>query len=112
MTENCDEPEVVGGVEECPALPQKRHYRQRAHSNPISDHCFDYPTAPNDMDWNKFYPNYSDENVGKVEFLDVGCGYGGLLVELSPLFPDKLMLGKNFCFVYKILTFFLLFCFA
>lgn len=23
------------------ALPQKRHYRQRAHSNPIADHCFD-----------------------------------------------------------------------
>lgn len=22
-------------------LPQKRHYRQRAHSNPIADHVFD-----------------------------------------------------------------------
>lgn len=22
-------------------LPQKRFYRQRAHSNPIADHCFD-----------------------------------------------------------------------
>ena len=22
-------------------LPQKRYYRQRAHSNPIADHCFD-----------------------------------------------------------------------
>lgn len=21
--------------------PQKRFYRQRAHSNPIADHCFD-----------------------------------------------------------------------
>ena len=26
-------------------------------------------------------------------FADVGCGYGGLLVQLSPMFPDKLMLG-------------------
>ncbi|KAH9412864.1 tRNA (guanine-N(7)-)-methyltransferase [Dermatophagoides pteronyssinus] len=29
----------------------------------------------------------------KLEFLDIGCGYGGLLIELSPLFPRSLMLG-------------------
>ena len=23
------------------SLPQKKYYRQRAHSNPIADHCFD-----------------------------------------------------------------------
>uniref|UniRef100_K7GC86 tRNA (guanine-N(7)-)-methyltransferase n=1 Tax=Pelodiscus sinensis TaxID=13735 RepID=K7GC86_PELSI len=28
-----------------------------------------------------------------VEFADIGCGYGGLLVELSSLFPNTLMLG-------------------
>ena len=28
-----------------------------------------------------------------IRFADVGCGYGGLLVQLSPMFPDKLMLG-------------------
>jgi len=28
-----------------------------------------------------------------VRFLDVGCGYGGLLIALGPKFPDKLMLG-------------------
>ena len=27
-------------------LPQKKFYRQRAHSNPIADHCFDYPVSP------------------------------------------------------------------
>jgi tRNA (guanine-N7-)-methyltransferase len=27
-------------------LPKKRYYRQRAHSNPIADHCFDYPVSP------------------------------------------------------------------
>ena len=31
--------------------PQKKYYRQRAHSNPIADHCFDYPICPRDMDW-------------------------------------------------------------
>ena len=31
--------------------PQKKYYRQRAHSNPIADHCFDYPVCPEDMVW-------------------------------------------------------------
>ena len=26
--------------------PQKRFYRQRAHSNPMSDHDLDYPISP------------------------------------------------------------------
>ncbi|KAG6442646.1 hypothetical protein O3G_MSEX002468 [Manduca sexta] len=73
------------------ALPQKKYYRQRAHSNPIADHCFDYPTHPDDYDWSALYPAYKNEK--KVAFLDVGCGYGGLLVTLSSMFPDSLMLG-------------------
>ena len=28
-----------------------------------------------------------------VRFADVGCGFGGLLIRLSPLYPDKLMVG-------------------
>ncbi|GJQ87783.1 hypothetical protein Trydic_g18640 [Trypoxylus dichotomus] len=77
-------------------LPQKRYYRQRAHSNPIADHCIDYPQSPADMDWLKFYPekcNISSEGV--VQFADIGCGYGGLLITLSPLFPNKLILGME-----------------
>ncbi|KAH9493326.1 tRNA (guanine-N(7)-)-methyltransferase, variant 2 [Dermatophagoides farinae] len=76
-------------------LPQKRYYRQRAHSNPIADHFFDdYPITPDDVDWSSFYPLYmNNENGSKVEFLDIGCGYGGLLIELSSLYPESLMLG-------------------
>ncbi|XP_044731791.1 tRNA (guanine-N(7)-)-methyltransferase [Chrysoperla carnea] len=73
------------------SLPQKKFYRQRAHSNPIADHCFDYPRSPKHMDWTQLYP---DTNK-KVEFADVGCGYGGLLVTLSPMFPDNLILGME-----------------
>ncbi|KAK9497019.1 hypothetical protein O3M35_012811 [Rhynocoris fuscipes] len=79
-------------------LPQKKYYRQRAHSNPIADHCLDYPRCPSEMDWNKLYErNKSDQsnestNI-EVEFADIGCGYGGLLVTLSPMFPEKFMLG-------------------
>ncbi|KAJ1977814.1 tRNA (guanine-N(7)-)-methyltransferase (tRNA(m7G46)-methyltransferase) [Dimargaris cristalligena] len=31
----------------------------------------------------------------QVEFADIGCGYGGLLVGLAPLFPDTLMVGME-----------------
>ncbi|KAF7659776.1 hypothetical protein LDENG_00293320 [Lucifuga dentata] len=82
------------------SMPQKRYYRQRAHSNPMADHTFDYPVSPEEMDWSQLYPDFftgnSSEKVKpQVEFADIGCGYGGLLVELSPLFPDKLILGME-----------------
>jgi tRNA (guanine-N7-)-methyltransferase len=63
------------------------------------------------MDWSPHYPDYcstpsipvdgnpteaSSSTAGqkKVEFADVGCGFGGLLIALAPQFPDTLMLGK------------------
>ena len=72
-------------------LPQKRFYRQRAHSNPLADHTFSYPARPNLMDWRTLFPAW--EQGKAVRFLDVGCGYGGLLVRLSELYPDTLVLG-------------------
>jgi len=78
--------------EEGRKLPQKRFYRQRAHTNPISDHCFDYPVKPEEMNWTDLYPSLDDR---RVEFADIGCGYGGLLVKLSPMFPKTLMLGME-----------------
>lgn len=30
-----------------------------------------------------------------VEVADIGCGFGGLLVALAPVFPDTLMLGMR-----------------
>uniref|UniRef100_A0A158R3S4 tRNA (guanine-N(7)-)-methyltransferase n=1 Tax=Syphacia muris TaxID=451379 RepID=A0A158R3S4_9BILA len=72
-------------------MPQKKFYRQRAHSNPMSDHDLSYPVKPDDVDWTLYYGNHA---VGRqVDFVDIGCGYGGLLVKLSPLFPESLMLG-------------------
>lgn len=74
-----------------PALPQKKFFRQRAHSNPRSDHDLQYPASPSQMDWTQLYGEFA--NGRRVEFADVGCGYGGLLIRLSPLFPDVLMVG-------------------
>ncbi|CAL1608508.1 unnamed protein product [Knipowitschia caucasica] len=81
------------------SMPQKKFYRQRAHSNPMAHHEFDYPVNPQQMDWSRLYPNFfkdSDSELSpKVEFADIGCGYGGLLVELSTLFPQQLALGME-----------------
>ena len=80
-------------------LPRKRFYRQRAHLNPFSDHRLDYPQEPGMMDWGKMYPHYYDEETGKmkknVEIADIGCGYGGLLINLATAFPEKLSLGME-----------------
>lgn len=74
------------------ALPKKRYYRQRAHSNPFSDHKLEYPTSPAEMDWSKLYPDIIDK---QVTIADVGCGYGGLTVTLAEKFPEKLILGME-----------------
>ncbi|GAA5973530.1 hypothetical protein JCM11641_007101 [Rhodosporidiobolus odoratus] len=85
-------------------MPRKRFYRQRAHANPLSIHHLEYPLSPAHMDWSTHFPTFFDapkqegEGSGlgkgkKVEFADVGCGFGGLSVSLAPLFPETLMLG-------------------
>ncbi|KAH3902105.1 probable tRNA (guanine-N(7)-)-methyltransferase [Saccharomycodes ludwigii] len=81
-------------------LPKKKFYRQRAHSNPFSDHQLEYPKSPNEMNWTKLYPGFVDPNdptklLSKVTIADIGCGYGGLLVDLAPHFPHDLILGME-----------------
>ncbi|KAI5998808.1 putative methyltransferase [Pisolithus albus] len=88
------EPSSCSGQSPNSLLPQKKHYRQRAHANPFSDHALDYPVSPQAMDWSEHFPAFA--NTGKTpEFVDIGCGFGGLLIALAPLFPDTLMLGME-----------------
>mmetsp|Transcript_82363 Transcript_82363/g.191262 ORF Transcript_82363/g.191262 Transcript_82363/m.191262 type:complete len:340 (+) Transcript_82363:26-1045(+) len=53
----------------------------------------------NTADWPITYPalpvapTLSGRSGPRVRFLDVGCGFGGLLVALAPQFPETLMLG-------------------
>lgn len=58
------------------------------------------------MDWPSYYPAFvaessSDDDSGHkvltkdVEIVDIGCGFGGLLVALAPMLPESLMLGKK-----------------
>lgn len=80
-------------------LPRKRFYRARAHSNPLSDSHFPVPTSPNQFDctvhYPKFFPPDESGDLKKIEFADIGCGFGGLLISLSTLFPHKLMIGME-----------------
>lgn len=75
-------------------MPQKRYYRQRAHCNPWSDHSLNYPVRPQDMDWSVLFSNEPSDTV-HPEFADIGCGYGGLLIALSPMFPRTRMVGME-----------------
>lgn len=75
------------------SMPCKKHYRQRAHCNPLSNNDgFEYPMQPDDMDWSPYFPGLKDP---RVDFLDIGCGFGGLTVALATLFPDQLTLGME-----------------
>ncbi|GER25699.1 tRNA (guanine-N-7) methyltransferase [Striga asiatica] len=79
-------------------LPRKRFYRARAHSNPLSDSHFPVPISPNHFDYTAHYPNPGKKlnlSQKKIEFADIGCGFGGLLISLSTLFPDTLMIGME-----------------
>jgi tRNA (guanine-N7-)-methyltransferase len=90
------------------SAPKKKFYRQRAHANPFSDHSLTYPTTPADMDWSVHFPAFVRSSTGgdeeqlssteltkQVEIADIGCGFGGLLVALSPLMPETLMIGME-----------------
>jgi len=89
--------ELEGGEEglngDGSSMPCKKHYRQRAHCNPLSNNDgFEYPVRPEEMDWTTYYPNIPNAHV---DFVDIGCGFGGLTVALAQLFPDKLTLGME-----------------
>ncbi|RAL17224.1 tRNA (guanine46-N7)-methyltransferase [Aspergillus homomorphus CBS 101889] len=88
-------------------LPKKKFYRQRAHANPFSDHQLQYPLSPAHMDWASHFPAYVNPDPSQtnligtrkllkdVEVVDIGCGFGGLLVGLAPLLPETLMVGME-----------------
>ncbi|EPB70918.1 putative tRNA (guanine-N(7)-)-methyltransferase [Ancylostoma ceylanicum] len=78
-------------VVRCPGQKELVKMKQRAHSNPHSDHDIEYPRTPAEMDWKKLYGDYAEGR--QVKFADIGCGYGGLLMKLSPMFPEVLMVG-------------------
>eukprot|EP01084_Bolivina_argentea_P074088 134415_1 len=78
------------------------------HVNPFSDAPYKFPIGPSSMDWNEHFPDYypsltqykqlsiqQRNKIPKVTFVDVGCGFGGLLLRLSELWPNKLGIGME-----------------
>ncbi|TFY59431.1 hypothetical protein EVJ58_g5789 [Rhodofomes roseus] len=51
-------------------------------------------SSPRAFNWAELYPAFA-ASAKTPEFADVGCGFGGLLIALAPLFPDTLMLGQS-----------------
>ena len=43
----------------------------------------------------------ANQSDSSVEFADIGCGFGGLLMALAPLYPTTLMLGRS-CFAIRL----------
>jgi tRNA (guanine-N7-)-methyltransferase len=109
-------------VKEDRLIPKKKDYRMRAHINPLNTTPFPFPAHHTFVDWKAHYPLYyggsMEENHkaycntvehpsfyeqprqyplnGKnVDIIDVGCGYGGLLFGLAPLFLGRMILGME-----------------
>lgn len=74
------------------------------------------PISPAHMDWSSHFPAFVDPDATKttlggarklvkdVEVVDIGCGFGGLLVGLAPLMPDTLMVGEYIDTVFVAFT--------
>jgi len=91
LAEKRDAPADDGGG---PSHPQKKFYRSRAHSNVLNANDFWFPASPSEVPWAEYFPERAAQgSTEQVEFVDVGCGYGSLLIALSRRFPENLMLG-------------------
>eukprot|EP01100_Stratorugosa_tubuloviscum_P014696 TRINITY_DN7_c0_g2_i1.p1 TRINITY_DN7_c0_g2~~TRINITY_DN7_c0_g2_i1.p1 ORF type:complete len:277 (+),score=101.00 TRINITY_DN7_c0_g2_i1:40-870(+) len=79
----------------------KPFHKITTHRNPLNDNRFpEIPFCPGELDLVSRYPyyfgpNYTEPLKPKIELADIGCGFGGLLVGLSPLFPNKLIIGME-----------------
>ena len=90
-----DHEDAGDGDDDGPIKPQKKHFRTRAHSNVLNANDFWYPANPAAVPLADYYPGLVDSS-GKpppIEFVDIGCGYGSLLIELAAIFPTAPMLG-------------------
>lgn len=98
-------------------IPRRGDFRMRAHINPFNTPFFPFPPHPTYVDWKLHFPLHFQGDVNdsrihcntdqypctynhpvlqperKIDFLDVGCGYGGLLFALSRQFSSKLIFG-------------------
>jgi tRNA (guanine-N7-)-methyltransferase len=58
------------------------------------------PISPCHVDFSLHYPQFfssSDQidSSKKIQFVDISCGFGGLQISLSTIFPKTLMIGME-----------------
>ncbi len=70
---------------------KKSQKRVRAHVNVFSPPEKPPPAHPRVVEWAALFPAWKEG--GRVTVCDVGCGFGGLLEHLSPVWPDRFILG-------------------
>lgn len=116
--------DTMGRVRTYVNMPKKAKYRMRAHINPLNVFREAYPPSPEWVDWSlhfpaafgkldnnddkkyvntKLYPiKYNtipqlseDQKKVKVSILDIGWGFGNLVLELSKQFPNDLVFGME-----------------
>ncbi|CAG9582879.1 putative tRNA (guanine-N(7)-)-methyltransferase [Leishmania major strain Friedlin] len=66
--------------------------RTRPHRNPLAENDDEHPECPAQFErrFSEFYPGMVNP---VVEFVDVGCAFGGMLFSLAAVFPATCMMG-------------------
>lgn len=80
-------------VAETKKKKKKSKKRVRAHVNVFSPREVPPPVSPEAVDWTAVFPGWREG--AEVTMLDVGCGFGGLLEHLSPVWPQRFILGAE-----------------
>lgn len=73
-----------------PKQPQKKYFRSRAHSNVFNANDVWFPASPCEVPLEQYFPKLPGK---KIQFVDVGCGFGSLCLSLAHTFPQKLVFG-------------------
>lgn len=94
MVEDMSESKVSSNFNKTTGLPRKRFYGARARSNPLRDsHFFLFRSLlAMSIHYPQIFPSGLIHSSKRIEFADIGCGFGGLLISLATLFPDALMI--------------------
>ncbi|KAE8302970.1 putative tRNA methyltransferase subunit [Giardia duodenalis] len=74
-------------------------FRHRPHANPLADNDFQFPcTEPDEFPFDLYYPTWTsqrstDAREYHFDIVDIGCGYGDFVRNVSLAFPDLLVIG-------------------
>lgn len=74
-------------------------FRHRPHANPLADNDFQFPcTEPDEFPFDLYYATWTSQRSVDVQeyhfdIVDIGCGYGDFVRNVSLAFPDFLVIG-------------------